>query len=74
MAAEGGRRRCYFCGRDLSDRALMWTKVYDRLVPCHRNCENVWFFNEYGNQVGGCYNLPDRLPGFDWYVQRRKHG
>lgn len=56
---------CHFCRRELSDKALMWTMVYGKLVPCHRNCEKVWFFNKYGNQTGGCYSLPDRLSGFD---------
>ena len=53
--------------------ALMWTMVYGKLVPCHRNCEKVWFFNRYGNQTGGCYSLPDRLSGYDRDYKRGKH-
>lgn len=64
---------CHFCRRELSDKALMWTMVYGKLVPCHRNCEKVWFFNKYGNQTGGCYSLPDRLSGFDRDDKRGKH-
>lgn len=66
--------KCHFCRKALSAKALMWTMVYGKLVPCHRNCEKVWFFNQYGNQTGGCYNLPDRLSGYDRDYKRGKHG
>ena len=67
--------KCHFCRRALSANALMWTKVNGKLVPCHRDCSKVWFFNQYGPQVGGCYSLPDRLSGFDrdYKSKRGKH-
>lgn len=70
MVADEKKYKCYFCRKRLKRRDLMWTKVRGELVPCHRDCSKVWFFNEYGYQIGGAYGLPDSLS----HYKRGKHG